>query len=182
MNQIMDRAEVLGLISACDAYVSPHRAEGFGRTLAEAMLMGKPVVATNYSGNQFFMHHDVTLPVDYELVGVKRNQYHFIENEDEAVWANPSISHLTKQMHKAIEKSKDPQWVALLKAYAQQTFSPSRTGGLLKARLLEIAQQLSARAPANVVKEDQQKIEHLQNSVTSPEDASLNSDTSSSLS
>ena len=145
INQTMDRAEVLGLISACDAYVSPHRAEGFGRTLAEAMLMGKPVVATNYSGNQFFMHPDVTLPVDYELVGVRRNQYHFIENEDEAVWANPSISHLAKQMHKAIEKSKDPKWVALLKAYAQQTFAPERTGGILKARLLEIANELKSR-------------------------------------
>jgi hypothetical protein len=77
------------------------------------------------------MHPDVTLPVDYELVSVKRNQYHFIENEDEVVWANPSISHLAKQMHKAIKKSKDPHGVALLKAYAQQTFAPARTGGLL---------------------------------------------------
>jgi len=85
------------------------------------------------------------LPVDYELVGVKRNQYHFIENEDEAVWANPSISHLAKQMHKAIEKSKDPKWIALLKAYAQQTFAPERTGGILKARLLEIANELKSR-------------------------------------
>jgi ATP-binding cassette subfamily B protein len=38
----MDRGDVLGLFAACDAYVSPHRAEGFGRTLAEAMLLGKP--------------------------------------------------------------------------------------------------------------------------------------------
>src|SRR5262249_31339872 len=39
------------LIMSCDAYASLHRSEGFGITLAEAMLLGKPVIATGYSGN-----------------------------------------------------------------------------------------------------------------------------------
>ena len=43
------------LIVSCDAYVSLHRSEGFGITMAEAMLLGKPVVATDYSGNIDFM-------------------------------------------------------------------------------------------------------------------------------
>ncbi len=42
------------LIAAADCYVSLHRAEGFGLSLAEAMLLGKPVVATGYSGNLQF--------------------------------------------------------------------------------------------------------------------------------
>ena len=39
----------------CDAYASLHRAEGFGLTIADAMALGKPVVATGYSGNLEFM-------------------------------------------------------------------------------------------------------------------------------
>ena len=103
----MDRGEVLALINVCDAYVSPHRAEGFGRTLTEAMLLGKPVVATNYSGNAFYMNPEVTFPVDYELVPVKQGDYHFVEDEDGAVWANPSITHLASQMQAAMTASKD---------------------------------------------------------------------------
>jgi glycosyltransferase involved in cell wall biosynthesis len=135
INQTMDRGEVLALINVCDAYVSPHRAEGFGRTLTEAMLLGKPVVATNYSGNAFYMNPEVTFPVDYELVPVKRGDYYFVEDEDGAVWANPSIAHLASQMQAAIVAAKDPQFKANLLAYAQQTFAPRRTGQLMQARL-----------------------------------------------
>src|SRR5688572_18475637 len=47
----MDRGELTALLGAADCYLSPHRAEGFGLTLLEAMSLGKAVVATNYSGN-----------------------------------------------------------------------------------------------------------------------------------
>ena len=45
---------MLDLIHCCDVYVSLHRAEGFGLGMAEAMKMGKAVIATNYSGNTDF--------------------------------------------------------------------------------------------------------------------------------
>lgn len=38
-----------------DCYVSLHRSEGFGLTLAEAMSWGTPVIATAFSGNLDFM-------------------------------------------------------------------------------------------------------------------------------
>ncbi len=43
------------LMNTCDCYVSLHRSEGFGLTMAEAMALGKPVIATGYSGNLDFM-------------------------------------------------------------------------------------------------------------------------------
>ena len=61
----LDREVVLGLVDACDAYVSLHRAEGFGRTLAEAMLLGKPVVGTDFSGNTDFLTQDTGYPVKW---------------------------------------------------------------------------------------------------------------------
>ncbi len=40
------------LMAACDCYVSLHRSEGFGLTMAEAMAIGKPVIGTGYSGKR----------------------------------------------------------------------------------------------------------------------------------
>ena len=42
--------DMAALTEACDAYVSLHRSEGFGLTIAEAMLRAKPVVATALLG------------------------------------------------------------------------------------------------------------------------------------
>ena len=51
----------------CDCYVSLHRSEGFGQTLAETMAIGKPVIATGYSGNLGFMTPDNSYLVDYTM-------------------------------------------------------------------------------------------------------------------
>jgi glycosyltransferase involved in cell wall biosynthesis len=138
MNQTMDREEVLGLIQVCDAYVSPHRAEGFGRTIAEAMLFGKPVIATNYSGNQFYMHPELTLPVEYQLVPIQKGEYFFVQDEDRAVWAEPSIEHLALQMQAALTQAHSPTFEEELIAYSEKTFAPERTGELMQARLQAI--------------------------------------------
>ena len=143
LNKTMDRPEVLGLIKVCDAYVSPHRAEGFGRTLAEAMLFGKPVVATNYSGNVDFMEPSLTLPVNYELVSVSTGDYHFVESGDGAVWAEPSVGHLAEQMHEAKLFSKNAEKINALTSYANREFSVEKTAQLLKARLSQIQTQLT---------------------------------------
>jgi glycosyltransferase involved in cell wall biosynthesis len=91
----LDRPAVLGLINACDAYVSLHRAEGFGRTLAEAMLLGKPVVATHYSGNVDFIKSEFNFPVDYQLTDIASGQYQWSTSEDKQVWADVSLPSAT---------------------------------------------------------------------------------------
>ena len=111
ITETLDRPEVLGLINACDAYVSLHRAEGFGRTLAEAMLLGKPVVATNYSGNADFMIKG-SFPVDYQLIAIAKNTYQWVDENDQCVWADAQIKHASIQIGSA--KSK------LTKEYAQK--------------------------------------------------------------
>jgi glycosyltransferase involved in cell wall biosynthesis len=100
ITETLDRPEVLGLINACDAYVSLHRAEGFGRTLAEAMLMGKPVVATNYSGNVDFMQNELAYPVEFKLIDVKDAAYQWVSETDNAKWANCQIISAATQMQK----------------------------------------------------------------------------------
>jgi len=98
ITETLDRPEVLGLINTCNAYVSLHRAEGFGRTIAEAMLLGKPVIATNYSGNLDFMHFDCAFKVNFELISINPCNYHWIEKADNAKWAECIPSESASQM------------------------------------------------------------------------------------
>ncbi len=95
LRETMDRGDVLGLFAACDAYLSPHRAEGFGRTLAEAMLLGKPVIATNHSGSADFLTPETGFPVAYRLSPVGAGEYPFGEG---LTWADPDIDALARAM------------------------------------------------------------------------------------
>jgi hypothetical protein len=55
LDQLFSDADISALILCCDVLISLHRAEGFGFTLAEALALGRPVVATAWSGNMDFM-------------------------------------------------------------------------------------------------------------------------------
>ena len=79
-------SELNGLMAACDCYVSLHRSEGFGLTMAEAMAIGKPVIGTGYSGNVDFMNAENSYLVDYEIgrVGPECEIY-----PPEGEWAEP---------------------------------------------------------------------------------------------
>jgi len=69
----LEKTELLGLIRSSSAYISLHRSEGFGLFIAEAMALGKPVVATAYSGNMDFMTTENSYPVNYKLIECQHN-------------------------------------------------------------------------------------------------------------
>jgi hypothetical protein len=66
----LDRATTLGLIEMADCYLSLHRSEGFGYTMAEAMALRTPVIATGFSGNLDFMSSRESWLVGYRSVPV----------------------------------------------------------------------------------------------------------------
>ncbi|WP_243313673.1 glycosyltransferase family 4 protein [Fundidesulfovibrio agrisoli] len=135
----LDRGDVLGLFAACDAYVSPHRSEGFGRTLAEAMLLGKPVAATGYSGNEDFLTAETGYPVGGRLVPVGRGEYPFGEG---LYWAEPDIDQLAASMRDMVE---NPARAAALaekgRGLIEARHNPAAVGAAYRARL----EQLLAR-------------------------------------
>ncbi|WCB96574.1 glycosyltransferase [Baekduia alba] len=88
------------LFAACDSYVSLHRAEGFGLTLAEAMVLGKPVVATGYSSNVDFMTASNSYLVDYTLTEVGPEAEHYPAN---GTWAEPSVEHAAQLLREIWE-------------------------------------------------------------------------------
>jgi glycosyltransferase involved in cell wall biosynthesis len=89
--------EMRGLIRSCDCYISLHRAEGLGLGLAEAMCMGKPTIATGYSGNTEFMNSSNSMLVPYTLVPVPKGAY---PNGQDQVWAEPDIEVASEKMRK----------------------------------------------------------------------------------
>jgi glycosyltransferase involved in cell wall biosynthesis len=95
--EMLPRPEMLGLIQLMDCYVSLHRAEGFGRGMAEAMLLGVPVIATGYSGNLEYMDDENSLLVNYELIPLADGQYSF--GDSDLQWAHPDENHAAQLMH-----------------------------------------------------------------------------------
>jgi len=83
------------LMLTCDAYVSLHRAEGFGLTIAEAVGAGKPVIATGYSGPMEFLRPDHPLLVPYKLQPIGAGHYPYRAGD---VWAEPDISAAAERM------------------------------------------------------------------------------------
>jgi hypothetical protein len=125
------------LMAACDCYVSLHRSEGFGLTLAEAMAIGKPVIGTGYSGNVDFMNEANSLLVDYEITRVgPGNEIYPPDGE----WAEPSVEHAAELMRSVYER---PENAARLGARARediaQNLSPAATGAAMRQRLEQLA-------------------------------------------
>jgi glycosyltransferase involved in cell wall biosynthesis len=77
LDEALNPADHAELFRRCDCYVSLHRSEGFGLTLAEAMSLGMPAVATGYSGNTDFMTAENSFLVDYELTQVGPGGEHY---------------------------------------------------------------------------------------------------------
>lgn len=100
MDGYLDRPELDSLFNVCDAYVSLHRSEGFGLTIAEAMCLGKPVIATAYSGNTDYMNVCNSYPVEYTLTELERDYGPYKQGE---VWADPDLDHAAAQMRRVWE-------------------------------------------------------------------------------
>lgn len=138
---VIDRSltaeQLNGVMAACDCYVSLHRSEGFGLTMAEAMAIGKPVIATGYSGNVDFMNAENSYLVDYTIgrVGPECEIY-----PPEGEWAQPSVEHAAALMRGVVE---DREGAARVGARARsdiaRTLSPQATGAAMRRRLEELS-------------------------------------------
>lgn len=91
------------LMATADCYVSLHRSEGYGLTLAEAMALGKPVIATGYSGNLDFMTTENALVIPYSLVRVGDNAEGYPAH---SVWAEPDHEQAVAAMRKLLADRK----------------------------------------------------------------------------
>lgn len=127
------RQRMVSLIRACDCYVSLHRSEGFGSGMAEAMLLGRRVVGTNFSGNTDFLSEKTGFPVDYDLVPVPAGEYPWSEGQ---VWADPRHESAVAALRTAYFDTAEAETRAAAgQALIRESFGPHAVGAAVAARV-----------------------------------------------
>lgn len=133
IDEVYSREQIYGLEACCDCMLSLHRAEGFGFGPAEMMFLGKPVIATGWSGNMEFMTHENSFPVNYELKPLDRPLGTYAAGLE---WAEPDVEHAAACLRKLVE---DQSLAREIGGRAQQTirtkFNPDVIGKQYRDRL-----------------------------------------------
>ena len=144
INETLSYADLLGLKSICDCYVSLHRSEGWGFGMIEAMQLGLPVIATGYSGNLEFCKPHTCYLVDYDLVEPRPEEYIFVERGSK--WAEPRLDSAAGCMTKVFEDRAGASSVAEAgKALVNAEFSVSSIARRYGERLDVIAATLGLK-------------------------------------
>ncbi len=133
IDAVMTREDALALLACADCYASLHRSEGFGLGLAESMLMGKPVIATAYSGNLDFTTPDVAHLVEYRRVPIAED---FPPYPKGCHWAEPSVEHAAELMRRVFDRPDEARELgARAKAHAERLLSVDAAGRRMADRL-----------------------------------------------
>ena len=129
----LSREDVYSLMYSVDAYVSLHRSEGFGLTVAESMYLGKPVLSTNWSATTEFVNVHNGCPVDFELYKLERNFGPYSKGQ---YWANALTDHAAELMERLV---KDAEFAQIIGEEAARTmrerFSPHEIGKIYEKRM-----------------------------------------------
>ncbi len=136
------------LLASIDCYVSLHRAEGLGLTPAEALYLGKPVIATDYSGNLEFMTHENSFLVRQSMVPIGEGAWPY---PAEGQWAEPDLDHAAELMRKVVaDPAEAARRAAIGAADIRSRHSPFTAGDAMERRLDVVRARLrvtAARAP-----------------------------------
>jgi glycosyltransferase involved in cell wall biosynthesis len=141
VDRLLTPEELSSLQNVTDCGVSLHRAEGFGLVPAEMMSLGKPVIATRWSGNTDYMTADNSIGIDYQLVRLGQDYGPY---EGSQSWAEPDIEQAAYWMKKLYE---DKDLARRIGTLGQQTmndnFSPQAVGQIIGERLSHVRIQRS---------------------------------------
>eukprot|EP00439_Symbiodinium_sp_Y106_P022543 s5396_g2.t2 len=147
-----DAKEQRSLLASVDVLVSLHRSEGYGLALLEMLMLGKPVIATAYSGNMDFMSwlpesfRFLLIPHGYVQVNTSEH-FQRIYTSDQR-WADPDVRQAASAMSKlAADRGLLDKCRQVVGPLFREQFGFQKVGNRMKARLEAIDAQL-ARARA----------------------------------
>jgi glycosyltransferase involved in cell wall biosynthesis len=140
----LTKVEMNSLIGCADAYVSLHRAEGFGLICAEAMLLGKPVIATNWSANTEFMNVDVACMVDCTFVTSDRDSGSYKKGSR---WAAPDVEQAAAYMRRLYEDTAYRNAISQrARTHITETLNLERAAQRVRDRIEEIYREYETKA------------------------------------
>ena len=132
----MEKKKLNSLIRLCDVMISMHRAEGFGLVMAEAMALGTPAVATDWSANTEFMPEEAACPVRYKMIPVA-GEYQF--DNGQMMWADPDTHHAAEYLKRLRDDSGYYRQKAEAgKRYIAENLSMERCANRIRQRIDEI--------------------------------------------
>lgn len=129
MDKLLEEHRMRALFDQIDCYVSPHRSEGLGLTILEAMHASKPVIATPYGGVTDFVMPETAFPLDFRIVPVGEGNFPY---PPDYVWAEPSIASLRKSMRQVFLDRKNAQETASRgREFVDALFSLEKTSSIM---------------------------------------------------
>jgi glycosyltransferase involved in cell wall biosynthesis len=150
IDRVLPAGQLADLWTLIDCYVSPHRSEGLGLTVIEAMHAGRPVIGTPYGGVADFLTHETGLPLDYGLVEIERTVEPYPAG---FVWADPKIASIRAQMRWAFENRNAAGSLGEAgQRFVAEMFSVRGTGACIRReidRIWSAGQHRSEPAPAD---------------------------------
>ncbi|KAB8317095.1 glycosyltransferase family 4 protein [Tolypothrix campylonemoides VB511288] len=139
-DHVIHQSQMRALQQCCDVFVSLHRAEGFGLLLAECMAMGKPVVATGWSGNLAFMTETNSCLVGAKLVPVPQGMY---PHGSGCMWADPDIPEAGRALRMLFDDERRRAEIGRAARAVADLLSPARVADALDNRLATIGYSLT---------------------------------------
>jgi glycosyltransferase involved in cell wall biosynthesis len=144
INRDLSRREMDSLLASCDVYVSMHRSEGFGMGMAEAMALGKAVVATGYGGNTDFMPPGSAAMVGYDIREITQRDHRYAEYFGHwyrvgHLWAEPNVEQAAHWLRRLAGSSRLRAAMGARAIEAvRSTCSAEAVGAKMRHRLAEI--------------------------------------------
>lgn len=114
IDRYLSETDLMGLMANCTAYVSLHRAEGYGLTIAEAMAWGRPVIVSDYSGNLQFNTPENSYLVPCEIVPIPHDAPPYTPGTP---WGDPDLTVAAELMRTVVA---NPQAAAAVGAQAER--------------------------------------------------------------
>jgi glycosyltransferase involved in cell wall biosynthesis len=151
--------DYFSMLDACDCYVSLHRSEGFGLTVAEAMALGKPVISTAYSSTLEFTNEANSFLVPAQIVEVGDDAAPY---PPRSRWAEPDVAVAAEQMRRVYtDRSGAAAIGARARADIETLHGPSARGPLLRRLLDESARTPAQPSPVDLFDAEANAVESL---------------------
>jgi glycosyltransferase involved in cell wall biosynthesis len=149
VEDLLSAPDMARLYSACDAVVAPTRGEGWGRPLVEAMAMGKPVIATAWSGPSAFVDESVGWPIGFDLVPVSAAAAAEVPIFAGHRWAEPRVDDLCAAMRDVHARPDEARARGAAAVLRVERYDQRAVARLALARLAELVRRPRAAAPAD---------------------------------